>query len=319
MHESNQDAKPAASAPPATVAQTQTAYPSECPMSEGYQAKTEANSVQTPKIDDKIDPTNMMPAPNQRPSQDQPFDLSTTRVSSSIPKALPTGEQDKTWQYPSPQMFWNAMIRKGWRWQDDEPEADTINNIINIHNVNNERAWREVLMWESYGGHTEDCALNQIKLKKFSGKAKDFSWKAKVRGWMGYPMPFDRHDWVISRCGKERTYVIDYYDSDDIDEETYQFSILDVRPHPRNGIRDLNGDFVGVWPEAMFDRTRATVERNWDTLLRSTGMRIDDDMMTPDYLDKLKAVKKDTTVAPASSVKNVHKPNSEAPSTAADS
>ena len=148
MHESNQDAKN--SPTPPTVAQTQTAYPSECPMSEGYQAKSEANTVQTPKIDDKIDPTNMMPAPNQRPSPDQPFDLSTTRVSSSIPKALPTGEQDKTWQYPSPQMFWNAMIRKGWRWQDDEPEADTINNIINIHNVNNERAWREVLDgWEN--------------------------------------------------------------------------------------------------------------------------------------------------------------------------
>ena len=119
----------------APVSKTQTSYPSECPMNENYQA---------PKADDKIDPTNMMPPPNQRPSPDQPFELSTTRVSSSIPKAQPTGDKDQTWQYPSPQMFWNAMIRKGWRWQDDEPEADTINNIINIHNVNNERAWREV-------------------------------------------------------------------------------------------------------------------------------------------------------------------------------
>jgi len=302
MHESNQQDNNTV-----PVSKTQTSYPSECPMNENYQA---------PKADDKIDPTNMMPPPNQRPSPDQPFDLSTTRVSSSIPKAQPTGEHDKTWQYPSPQMFWNAMIRKGWRWQDDEPEADTINNIINIHNVNNERAWREVLMWESYGGHTDDCPLNQIKLKKFSGKAKDFSWKAKIRGWMGYPMPFDRHDWVISRCGKERTYVIDYYDSDNIDEETYQFSILDVRPHPRNGITDLNGDVIGYWPEGMWDRTRATIERNWDSLLRSTGLR-SDHMLTPEYLDQLKAVKKDET--PAAASVNVHKPNNDAPQTTKDS
>lgn len=24
-------------------------------------------------------------------------------------------------------------------------------------------------------------------------------------------MPFDRHDWIIDRCGKEVRYVIDYY------------------------------------------------------------------------------------------------------------
>merc|ERR1712173_384623 len=149
---------------------------------------------------------------------------------------------------------------------------------------------REVLMWESYGGHTDDCPLNQIKLKKFSGKAKDFSWKAKIRGWMGYPMPFDRHDWVISRCGKERTYVIDYYDSDNIDEETYQFSILDVRPHPRNGFFDLNGDLVSPpFPEGLYDRSWAVIDRNWDGLMRWTGLRGhgDTDHITPEYLDQL--------------------------------
>ena len=23
------------------------------------------------------------------------------------------------------------------------------------------------------------------------------------RGWMGYELPFDRHDWIIDRCGQE--------------------------------------------------------------------------------------------------------------------
>ncbi|VDQ12274.1 unnamed protein product, partial [Trichobilharzia regenti] len=44
-----------------------------------------------------------------------------------------------------------------------------------------------------------------------------------------YELPFDRHDWVVDRCGKEVRYVIDYYDGGSVDE-TYQFAILDVRP-----------------------------------------------------------------------------------------
>ena len=57
-----------------------------------------------------IDPTNRMPPPNQQPSPGQPFLLSTDRQKSSIPKATAEGE---TWVYPSEQMFWNAMLRKG--------------------------------------------------------------------------------------------------------------------------------------------------------------------------------------------------------------
>lgn len=44
-----------------------------------------------------------------------------------------------------------------------------------------------------------------------------------------YELPFDRHDWIVDRCGKEVRYVIDYYDGE-INKDTYQFSILDVRP-----------------------------------------------------------------------------------------
>ena len=51
-----------------------------------------------------------MPPPNQRPAPDQPFTLSTNRQRSTIPKSGTDGE---TWVYPSPQMFWNAMLRKG--------------------------------------------------------------------------------------------------------------------------------------------------------------------------------------------------------------
>lgn len=50
-----------------------------------------------------------MPPPNQRPAPDQPFPLSTEREISTIPKA----GTDTRWEYPSQQMFWNAMLRKG--------------------------------------------------------------------------------------------------------------------------------------------------------------------------------------------------------------
>ena len=43
-------------------------------------------------------------------------------------------------------------------------------------------------------------------------------------------MPFDRHDWVVDRCGKEVRYVIDYYDGGPVDADTMQFALLDVRP-----------------------------------------------------------------------------------------
>ena len=53
-----------------------------------------------------------MPPPNQRPAPDQPFSLSTDRVKSTIPKVTKDGVSE-TWTYPSEQMFWNAMLRKG--------------------------------------------------------------------------------------------------------------------------------------------------------------------------------------------------------------
>ncbi len=87
-----------------------------------------------------------MPPPNQQPSPGQPFPLSTHREESSIKKA----GADGTWVYPSQQMFWNAMLRKGWRWEKDDLKPSDMDNIIKMHNANNERAWEEVLKWETF-------------------------------------------------------------------------------------------------------------------------------------------------------------------------
>ena len=75
-----------------------------------------------------------------------------------------------------------------------------MHSIIKIHNRNNEEAWQEVLKWEAF--HAHDCPEGP-KLVKFGGKAKDFTLRAKLRyHLMGYPLPYDRHDWIVNRCGK---------------------------------------------------------------------------------------------------------------------
>ena len=76
-------------------------------------------------------------------------------------------------------MFWNAMLRKGWRWKDEDISQKDMDAIISIHNVNNEEAWREVLKWEAL--HATECMCP--KLKSFSGRAKDFSPRARIRSW----------------------------------------------------------------------------------------------------------------------------------------
>lgn len=170
-----------------------------------------------------IDPANMMPPPNQMPAPDQPFPLNIAREESKIPRA----GTDKNWVYPSEQMFWNAMLRKGWRWKDDDLAPGDMSNIIKIHNQNNEQAWQEILKWEAL--HAKECPCGP-SLVRFGGKSKQYSPRARFRHWMGYELPFDRHDWIVNRCGQEVRYVIDYYDGGEVDKETYQFTILDVRP-----------------------------------------------------------------------------------------
>ncbi|XP_023388046.1 cytochrome c-type heme lyase isoform X2 [Pteropus vampyrus] len=119
-----------------------------------------------------------MPPANQTPAPDQPFALSTVREESSIPRA----DSEKKWVYPSEQMFWNAMLRKGWKWKDDDISQRDMYNIIRIHNQNNEQAWKEILKWEAL--HAAECPCGP-SLIRFGGKAKEYSPRARIRSWMG--------------------------------------------------------------------------------------------------------------------------------------
>ncbi|XP_011685809.1 PREDICTED: cytochrome c-type heme lyase [Wasmannia auropunctata] len=200
--------------------------PAECPMHKSGQFNTISYTSECPidKMDEsEINPLNMMPPANQQPAPDQPFPLPTDRQVSTIPKAI--GQEGEFWIYPSQQMFWNAMLRKGWRWKNDDISQKDMDDIIKIHNANNEQAWLEVLKWEAL--HARECG--NPKLRSFGGKATKYSPRARIRHWMGYELPFDRHDWIVDRCGKNVRYVIDYYDGGKVNDK-YTFALLDVRP-----------------------------------------------------------------------------------------
>ncbi|XP_046479828.1 holocytochrome c-type synthase [Neodiprion pinetum] len=199
--------------------------PPECPMHKPKPEQSTKIVSECPianVADGDINPLNMMPAGNQQPAPDQPFPLPTERQVSSIPKA---SDEGSFWVYPSQQMFWNAMLRKGWRWKNDDLAPKDMDDIIKIHNANNEQAWQEVLKWEAL--HARECG--NPRLRSFGGNATKYSPRARIRHWMGYELPFDRHDWIVDRCGKDVRYVIDYYDGGDVDEK-YTFALLDVRP-----------------------------------------------------------------------------------------
>lgn len=196
----------------------------------------------------KLDPSNMMPAtPNQLPSPGQQSRLSTERVPSTIPKS----ETGMTWTYPSPQMFYNALKRKGKA--DDVEEAD-MDSVVAIHNTMNEGTWEKVLDWERRF-HCDECP--DPKLRRFRGRPHDLSPAARFRTmFRGYPAPFDRHDWVVDRCGKKDVrYVIDYYY-----RETAQGEPIELHVRPA-------ADSVG----AVWDRFRLNAFKFQDALFPSPG------------------------------------------------
>ncbi|TDH65504.1 hypothetical protein CCR75_006709 [Bremia lactucae] len=150
----------------------------------------------------RIDPTNMMPYnPNQDPIAEQRYPLPKNRVQSTIPK----GGTESTWLYPSEQMFFNALKRKGKG--EDVHEGD-VRAIVSIHNNMNERAWAQVEHFEKVC-HPE---LESVKLLKFCGRPDKLTPIAWVKSMLGFGKPFDRHDWTVLRSDNTQVrYVIDYY------------------------------------------------------------------------------------------------------------
>ncbi|KAK5728213.1 Cytochrome c1 heme lyase [Elasticomyces elasticus] len=193
------------------------------------------------------------PPRTQAPIRPKMYRLSTDREISSIPRAVsqsqplnsaeqaalpkptashgaPANAQGDTgydkdtgnWIYPSQEQFFKAMRKKG-----HEAEAKDMETIIPIHNAVNERAWAEIKVWEA--PYTKECG--GPKLVSFAGDSKALTPRARWKSLVGYQTPFDRHDWVVDRCGKEVEYVIDFYSGrgGGVGDKGLNF-FLDVRP-----------------------------------------------------------------------------------------
>lgn len=126
------------------------------------------------------------------------------------------------WVYPSQQRFYNAMKRKGW-----DPREEDLPYVLSFHNVINERAWQEILQYERL--YEKECSTP--KLVRFKGLSDEPSLKSQILSFFGYVPPFDRHDWVIDRCGKDVRYVLDFYKGTSTSDAAVSVYI-DVRPAP---------------------------------------------------------------------------------------
>ena len=113
---------------------------------------------------------------NQQPSVGQLKPLSVDREPSTIPK----GGTESTWTYPSPQMFFNALNRKG---KADGVDEEDMENVIFFHNGMNERTWEMVKRWEALH-YAEYDEKNQPKLSRCVGRegpAKTSRWTRAER------------------------------------------------------------------------------------------------------------------------------------------
>merc|ERR1711957_692389 len=139
---------------------------------------------------EELDPSNMMPAANQEIAPGQQFPLSTERIMSTIPKGDAAVEGEAR-SYPSPQMFYNALIRKD---KGEGVEEKDVATIVAIHNNMNEISWNELMAYEHL---CHPSSAEEVKLLKFIG----------------------RPDWTIVRDGESVRYVIDYYHDEDAEED----------------------------------------------------------------------------------------------------
>ncbi|KAF4585854.1 cytochrome c1 heme lyase [Ophiocordyceps camponoti-floridani] len=176
------------------------------------------------------------------PDHDDKHNLATNRVVSSIPRSssssstacpaegiAPSNAEMETgvassgnWVYPSEKMFFDAMRRKGY-----DARVVDMKSVVPIHNAVNERAWAQIRSWEE--PYLDRSTCHGPMLESFSNRNDRMTPKARINTLLGYTAPFDRHDWVIDRCGTRVEYVIDFYAGRSDGKPGPSF-YLDVRP-----------------------------------------------------------------------------------------
>jgi len=128
------------------------------------------------------------------------------------------------WLNPSAGQLYRSLKRK------NKPiEYGDALDVAAVHAMVTSGTWDAIMEYEQL--HSSAC--ESPKLARFHGMDGIYSLKAKMRHYLlRQPWPYDRHDWVVNRCGEEVRYIIDYYSyPGDEDEEMYT---IDARPAPSN-------------------------------------------------------------------------------------
>ena len=208
-----------------------------------------------------LDPSNQMPVtPNQLPWPGQHKPLSTERAVSNIPKGGTGGRG--TWVFPSSQMFFNALQRKG---KGDDVVEEDMEHIISVHNSASHLVGRpcrscglsgcaarrherdDLAAGAALGApaprrvrHAQPAALPGQARRPEPARALALphgrcvrssccaSPAALTRARAG-ALPFDRHDWYVDRGGKQVRYIIDFY-FDETRAGSPDAFVVDARP-----------------------------------------------------------------------------------------
>ena len=110
-------------------------------------------------------------------------------------------------------------------------------------------AWAGIADWEDL--HRSDCPETYfVKLLQNPGP----SWKARVAAALGWPTPFDRHDYLVDRCGTLHRYIVDFYA-----QGAHDFTV-DARPAV-NGGAGLFDRAVRMPLQLMWSRVRSALGR----------------------------------------------------------
>lgn len=122
-----------------TPSKAASAQPAQCPIQHSASVQPPAQCpISHESSSSQLNPLNQMPTLSQAPAAHQQIALPTEREQSSIPR-----DTSVKWDYPSPQQFYNALVRKGWETPEEHVET-----MVQIHNFLNEQAWQEILKWE---------------------------------------------------------------------------------------------------------------------------------------------------------------------------
>jgi cytochrome c heme-lyase len=169
----------------------------------------------------------------------EPPDAQDTEMKGPIaPPALAAGDQvpgepipssgrgnsddGKSWENPSANQLFRALHRKQKAIEEEDAPA-----VANVHAAVTKATWDAVREYEDL--HSE---CKEVTLARFYGMFGIPTYKSRWTKWRSGVEPFDRHDWIVDRCGKEVRYVIDYYSYDERlptghSEVTYS---IDARP-----------------------------------------------------------------------------------------